>query len=253
MSVAVRVGRRLGNRLYEAAFPAYRVLYSTFKAYADRPERQLLAGSLGPGSIVVDAGANIGIYSQFLSKCVGASGVVHGFEPAPDNFAHYRRAVAGLPNVRANQAAVSDRSGESLLYLSDELNVDHRTHATAGETRRTIPIRSVRLDDYFEPRARVDLIKMDIQGFEFHALRGAERVLSDNPGVRLLLEFWPYGLHHAGASGDALLAFLEQRNFVNSVWDGSRLVESQPSADAGDPMSYCNFLAERRPPTPTRR
>ena len=50
----------------------------------------------------------------------------------------------------------------------------------------------------FQPGATVDLIKLDLQGYELHALRGAKRVLSENPAIKLLLEFWPHGLESAG-------------------------------------------------------
>ena len=65
---------RIGNKAYKHAFPAYRFSYRIFKAYADRAERQLLQKILFAGAVVVDAGANIGIYSEFLSRCVGPDG-----------------------------------------------------------------------------------------------------------------------------------------------------------------------------------
>ena len=206
--------RRFGNELYKIAFPIYRPLYSSFKAYSDRAERRILAGRLQPGAVAVDAGANIGIYSQFLSRCVGAGGTVHSFEPSPDNYRRLREGLEGVANVRPNQLAVSDETGESTLYISDNLNVDHRAYPTTGDSRRTVTIRATTLDDYFKPGERVDLIKMDIQGFELHALRGAARVLDDNPEVALLLEFWPYGLKQAGGSAGELVSFLEGQRFL---------------------------------------
>ena len=74
----------------------------------------------------------------------------------------------------------------------------------------------IALDDYFKPGARVDLIKMDIQGYEVNALRGADRVLADNPDIRLLFEFWPYGLKQAGASWVELIEALEQKGM--RIW-----------------------------------
>ena len=72
--------RSVGNKLYQHAFPIYRPLYSAYKNYADRAERNLLRRVLFPGAVVVDAGANIGIYSSFLAGCVGPTGQVHSFD-----------------------------------------------------------------------------------------------------------------------------------------------------------------------------
>lgn len=238
--------RALANKLYEVAFPIYRPLYSVFKSYADRAERNLLASSLSPGDIIVDAGANIGVYSSFFSKCVGALGLVHSFEPSPDNFARLRAASSKLPNIRANQVAVSDKTGEQLLYVSDNLNVDHRTYPTEGELRRTISVPSTRLDDYFKSGQRVDLVKLDIQGYELHALHGAMRLLADNRRVKLLLECWPYGLRSAGSSPEALLAFLQDHGFDIFTFNDGTLEEYRSTPALGcDDVSYFNLFARR--------
>ena len=211
---AVSVLRSVGNKVYEYAFPIYRPVYRAYKAYADRAERQLLTTILSSGAVVVDAGANIGIYSEFLSRCVGPTGVVHSFEPSPDNFKRLQSATRKLSNVRLSQAAVGESSDRSELYLSVKLNVDHRAYLPEGDSRRTVPIEMIALDDYFKPGQRVDLIKMDIQGYELHALRGASRVLADNPIANLLLEFWPYGLKQAGANWIDLIATLKSKNMA---------------------------------------
>src|SRR5207248_9236362 len=78
--------RSVGNKVYERSFPIYQLVYRFFKAYTDRAERRLLRRILFAGAVAVDAGANIGIYSQFLSRCVGSTGVVHSFEPSFEKF-----------------------------------------------------------------------------------------------------------------------------------------------------------------------
>jgi FkbM family methyltransferase len=203
------VFRRIGNKAYKHAFPAYRFAYRIFKAYADRAERQLLKNILFPGAVVVDGGANIGIYSEFLSRCVGPDGVIHSFEPCPDNFMRLRCATRKLPNVNLCPAAVGESSGETMLYVSDKLNVDHRAYATEGDARRALQIGMVALDDYFKPSERVDLLKLDVQGYELRALQGAKRILNENQEIKLLLEFWPYGLKQAGANWGELVEMLE--------------------------------------------
>ena len=239
------IARRTANELYKVAFPLYRPLYGAFKALSDREERRFLRRHISPGSVVVDAGANIGIYSQFLLQCVGPHGAVHSFEPSPDNFAHLRRAVARYPNVYANQLALSDKTEQSLLYVSDHLNVDHRSYPTEGEPRKKLAVRSTKLDDYFDPGARVDLIKIDIQGYELHALRGAQRVLDDNPDIRLLFEFWPYGLKQAGSSAVALVSFLRERGFSILFARGENLLPYDTFPINDDAETYLNLFAKK--------
>jgi FkbM family methyltransferase len=238
--------RGTGNKVYHHVFPIYFLCYRAFKAYADRGERQLLKRMLFEGAVVVDAGANIGIYSQFLSRCVGPTGVVHSFEPAPDNFKRLQAAIGKLENVRLSQAALGERSGTSELYISDQLNVDHRTYATEGELRPTVQIDVIALDDYFKPSQRVDLIKMDIQGYELHALRGSNRVLADNPAAKLLLEFWPYGLEQAGANWLELVDTLQARNMSISQITNQGLVPFRADSVTVSPQWYVNLFASSK-------
>ncbi len=159
--------RGIGNRAYEHAFPFYRLCYRAFKAYADRAERQLLKRILSAGDVVVDAGANIGVYSQFLARCVGATGVVHSFEPSPENFKRLQSTTRKLANVRLSQAALGECSGRSRLYLSDKLNVDHRTYVTEEDSRQTVPIDIIALDDYFKPGEHVTWSKWISKAMNF--------------------------------------------------------------------------------------
>ena len=235
--------RGVGNKVYDHAFPIYRVCYRAFKVYADRGERQLLKRILSEGAVVVDAGANIGIYSQFLSRCVGPTGVVHSFEPSPENFKRLQSATRKLANVRLSQAAVGECSGRSKLYVSDKLNVDHRTYTSEGDSRRAVPIDIIALDDYFRPGQGVDLIKMDIQGYELHALRGANRVLADNPNATLLLEFWPYGLKQAGANWTDLIATLESKNMGVHQVTKHGLTPFRSESVSESPDWYVNLFA----------
>jgi FkbM family methyltransferase len=238
--------RRAGNKLYEHAFPIYRTLYAAYKAYVDRIERRLLKNVLFPGAVVVDAGANIGIYSQVLSRCVGPTGVVHSFEPSPENFKRLQSATRKLANVRLSQAAVGECSGRSRLYLSDKLNVDHRTYSTEEDSRRTVPIDVIALDDYFKPGQRVDLIKLDIQGYELHALRGANRVLADNSDLKMLVELWPYGLKQAGVNWVELLDSLQNKNMLVSEITNRGLVSFSASSVRERPEWYTNLFASRK-------
>jgi len=188
-------------------------------------------------------GWNIGIYTQFLSRCVAPTGDVQAFEPSPKNFGRLQSATRKLPNVRLSQSAVGESSRRTTLYVSDKLNVDHRAYLPEGDSRHTVPIEMIALDDYFKPGERVDLIKMDIQGYELHALRGASRVLADNPGIKLLFEFWPYGLKQAGASSAELIATLNQKGKLIQQVSSEGLTAFDPLLTNENETWYVNLFA----------
>jgi FkbM family methyltransferase len=236
---------RVGNHLYKYVFSFYRPLYTLYKAHIDRAERQLLKRILFPGAIVVDAGANIGVYSKFLSRWVGPAGVVHSFEPSPENFKRLRVATRKLSNVRLSQVAVGEHSGKAHLYISDKLNVDHRAYMADGTPRRAIPIEMLALDDYFQPEERVDLIKFDIQGYELHALRGARRIVHENPAIKLLLEFWPYGLQQAGSRWEDLIGMLRAFGMEIALVRNEGLKPFNAADVRTGSSAYVNLLASR--------
>ena len=235
-----------GNKLYQHAFPIYRPVYAAYKSYADHAERQLVRQILGPGAVAIDVGANIGIYSQFLARCVGPAGSVHAFEPAPENFERLRAAAQRFSNIHLLQAAVGERSGKSGLYLSDALNVDHRTYPTDNPARRVVQIDMVALDDYFKPGQRVDFIKMDVQGYELQGLRGASRILDDNPAAKVLLELWPYGLKKAGTNWAELIDVLKRKNMTVSEITRRGLVPVRSSSISDAPDFFVNLFASQR-------
>ena len=243
--LAASVLRRAANEVYRRAFPIYRPLYAAYKTYTDRAERALLRKIVFQGAVVVDVGANIGIYSQFLSRCVGPTGQVHSFEPSLDNFSRLSAATRHLANVRLTRAMVGEATGEWKLYVSDKLNVDHRAYQADGDSRRAIPTSMVALDDYFRPAQRVDLIKMDIQGYELHALRGAQRVLRENRDIKLLLELWPAGLQQAGVRWQGLVDMLHGFNMSLTLVRACGLIAFDPRNVRQDVGWYVNLFAHR--------
>ena len=59
----------------------------------------------------------------------------------------------------------------------------------------------------------VDLVKLDVQGFEFAALKGMRQVLLNNPAITLFTEFCPAGLYQAGSDAGEFLRFLRSQDF----------------------------------------
>ena len=134
-----------------------------------------------------------------------------------------------------------------MLYVSDKLNVDHRAYASEGTVRRAVQVGMVALDDYFKPGERVDLLKLDIQGYELYALQGAKRIITENEEIKLLLEFWPYGLKQAGTNWGELIEML--KGFAMSITfvraDG--LIPFEARNVRTDADWYVNLFASRNP------
>lgn len=181
-----------------------------------RADRAFLARAVKPGMTVLDIGANIGVYALYLARLAGPTGRVYAFEPAPDLFAALdaaRRLNRAL-NLQAFACGLGDRDATLRLQRSFFNSGDNRLGAGgpfAGDAT-AVPIR--RGDDLLAEAPSVDFIKIDVQGWELHALRGLEETLARSPAVQIYLEFWPRGLRDAGAGPEALWAFLHARGFT---------------------------------------
>lgn len=146
---------------------------------------------LRPGMVVFDVGANLGIYTLLAAMRVGPEGAVHAFEPAPGLHALLAESVrrSRLHNVRLNQAAVSDTAGELPLYLGEGSYTD--IHSLAPSEQRTGEIRVpvMTLAEYAAAHApRVDLLKIDVEGAELPAFRGAGALLRGSGAPLLQVE-----------------------------------------------------------------
>lgn len=167
---------------------------------------------LRPGMTVIDAGANVGQYTLLAATEVGNHGSVHAFEPIPSNFERLSEAVAenALTNVHINRAALWHEAA-TLTFGRAESDADNagsfRVDPRNGDA---LTARALRLDDYAAEAgfSRVDLIKMDIEGSEVHALSGALGLLEAHRPL-LLLEVNREALDAAGSSVSALKQLLE--------------------------------------------
>jgi hypothetical protein len=103
----------------------------------------------------------------------------------------------------------------------------------------------IALDDYFPPGARVDLIKLDVQGYELHALWGADRLLHDNPGAKLIIELWPHGLRQAATPWPDLIALLEKKGMLIRQVSAKGLIPFLPDLVRERADWYTNLFASR--------
>lgn len=168
---------------------------------------KLLKRLIKKDSVICDVGSYIGYHTTLFSKLSGSQGKIFSFEPQPY---HYKLLLKNiklnkLENVSPQKAAISDRAGFGKVYMPDANSPDSRIYQVKGERRRTSKIKLETLDNLLKNEKRVDIIKMDIQGWEDRAIKGTKKTILKNPKLILIIEFWPKGLKEAGTNPLKLL------------------------------------------------
>jgi len=191
-------------------------------------ETQLILRQTKIGDTVVDVGANIGYYTVLLADKVGKNGKVYAFEPDKTNFQILVKNIKenNLKNVVAINAAVGSKEGKLKLYKSEENLGDHKlyeTHPPCGHpplkkgeqnylNEETVKI--IKLDDYLK-ETKVDLMKIDTQGWEPEVVEGAKELIKKNKPV-MFLEYSPASYKQAKLNGKKMMNFL--RKIYPKIW-----------------------------------
>lgn len=143
---------------------------------------------LGPGQIVIDAGANIGLISIFCSRKVGNQGMVFAFEPHPDTYLILEKNVRinTCKNIKTIQKALGSESISSKIYSNFQINRGASSIVVHQEDSPSFDINIVPLDGILDKNIKIDLIKIDVEGFEMEVLKGAIKFLH-NPDPPILI------------------------------------------------------------------
>jgi FkbM family methyltransferase len=212
-----------------------------------RDERRFFEAVIAEDQVIVDVGANQGIFTLLFSRLVGPGGRVVALEPAPALFAaldeNCRINAAG--NVTRLPAAAGASRGRGLLRCSRFNRGDNRLTGSANGS--SVPVEVVPLDEIL-PAGPVNLVKIDVQGHELAVVKGMHAIMERNPAIKVFFEYWPSGLARAGsAPGDLLDAFIDRGfSLFELSGSGPRKLDHQQvaRAKAGE-WSWRNLLAAR--------
>jgi FkbM family methyltransferase len=151
----------------------------------------LIRAFVSEGGTIIDVGAHIGTYSIPLAMI--SAGPVHAFEPNPAALLRLRSNLAlnAISNITVHEVAVGSACETRELFACDskDLGLSSFVESAAVQNRRKtlIPVPVVTLDKEFpegSSSCRVDLIKIDVQGFEADVLEGAEKLVGrDRPVI----------------------------------------------------------------------
>ncbi len=174
-------------------------------------ETKLILRQVKKGSVVVDVGANIGYYTIILADKVGKTGKVYAFEPDKTSFEILKKNIAinNLKNVVVVNAAVGSKNGYLNLYKSKGNLGDHKVYGK-GKAER---IKVFKLDDFI--KEKVDLIKIDTQGWEPEVVKGAQNLIFKNKPI-IFMEYSPASYKAAKLNGKEMMKNL--RKIYKKIW-----------------------------------
>lgn len=173
--------------------------------------------------VVFDVGANIGEYTEIvLAKCkaAGKQPIIHLFEPSQKAFSTLVSKFSHQQNIILNNAGLSDTVGDAEIFFDEEGSTLASLYQRRGLPEHQAPsmksvIKLTSLEEYIRTKGinRIDLVKLDIEGHEYAAMKGAGEYLK--PSVIKMLQF-EYGATTLDAHVSLLDFFqlLEGRGYV---------------------------------------
>lgn len=212
----------------------------------------VLCALLRPGDTMVDVGAHIGTMTLPAARVVGPTGRVVAVEPGLRASGLLARSlhinsVSTWTSLHVVAAGAAD--GEAVLHLSDVLGENTLVHeATAQPTAdgAIVPVRA--LDTLVD--GRVDVVKIDVEGYELQVWRGMSRILAENPRLAVIVELGPEHVRRAGGMVEGWLAEFRASGFI--AWEiDERTGEVRPLRRLEDLASLysMNLLLLRVPPS----
>ena len=191
---------------------------------------------LAPGDVIIDAGAFIGDTAVFFHHRLGGRCQIHSFELLDENLAlllhNLERNGVGDTQIVVNKLALADRSGDEIVVADGNTQGATSIFGKSGAGDRVV---TVTLDEYVVRMnlPRVDFIKMDIEGAEVMALKGARQTIAHfKPRLAICLYHqWddvvtvPQAIHATGVAYDFHFKWVQLRD----GWEAVLL--ATPSAD----------------------
>ena len=168
------------------------------------------------GNTILDIGAHIGLYAAPLSSLTGELGKVYCFEPTPETFKVLSKTVKinKLTNVKCINAAVTETTGKINFNLTslDGKGSNANSIVETERTKNSVEVHAYSIDDFrLQNKLKIDVLKIDVEGAELNALKGAQKTfIEDRPLGILALH--PESITKMGHSLEEIWDLMQQYN-----------------------------------------
>ena len=210
-----------GNRFLLLNHDSFQSMWIMYNWIVDWEEFRLIEHYLRHDDRVFDIGTNMGFYTVWMSRFIDQTGKIHCFEPDGKNYKRLESNIslnqlAGF--TKSNQCAVSDHEG--LLMFTE--GRDGENHISYSELESAVKVQSVTLDKYvvLQGIKQIAYMKIDVEGFELHVLKGAVELLKHKQVDIIQLEI-NQQLNNAGTTVNDLVHFLYSYGYTLHKYDVS--------------------------------
>ena len=209
-------------------------IYFGFK----EPSRQSLYKLIHKGYTFFDIGTNIGEVSLNAAKRV-MDGQVYSFEPDKENFKKLQQNLKlnNYKNIHPINKGLGDKSDILQIEVFDQKNKGmNRIVNNPNNSDSTFSIEIITLDQFIEENKvnKIDLIKIDVEGYEMRVLLGAKKSIADFKPT-FFIEIDDNNLKRQNNSARELIQFLENRNYNIKNCETGNLITSNSN------FNNCHF------------
>jgi FkbM family methyltransferase len=213
-------------------------------------ETGFVINNIKKGDTVFDIGANIGYFTTLFSKIVGESGQVFSFEPNPTAFKQLQRNL-DLNNLKAKLYlnAVSEEVDFITIEESSNLGGSKiRLRESSEAQNNPVSIKTIVIDQFIEENniKSVDFLKIDIEGSELMALKGARQSMRDGIIKQIMVEINPKTLEYFYCDWRDLAGLLLENYTLYKLTDTKKTIDKKVIENELKKHSYINLICVKK-------
>jgi FkbM family methyltransferase len=199
---------------------------------------------------IFDVGGNVGNYSKTLADFFPVNTMIHSFEPSRKTFEIFVKTTSGISNIIPNNFGLSDMEKEIMLYTDKEASglasVYQRNLEHFGISMNQVErIHLSTIDNYCQKNniSRIHFLKLDIEGHELSAMKGANQMINNNNIDFIQFEFGGCNIDSRTYFQDFYYLLKDKYRIYRILKDG--LFEISQYKETSEVFITVNYLAQK--------